>query len=65
MRKPEPSPHEVAQFVKQLEDIRNPRGLAHAWSLVSRGVERLRAMILHMANLPETEPNIVLSGRFA
>ena len=41
-----------------------PRGLGHAWRLVSRGVERLRTMQLHMAVLPETYPNIELSGRF-
>ena len=48
------SPHEVAHFVKQSGRHTNPRGLGHAWSLVSRGVERLWAMILHMADLPET-----------
>ena len=48
------SPHEVAHFIKQSGRHTNPRGLGHAWSLVSRGVERLRAMILHMADLPET-----------
>ena len=41
-----------------------PQDLGHAWRLVSRGVERLRTMQLHMAALPETCPNIALSGRF-
>ena len=58
-------PHDVAHFVKQSGRHVNPRGLGYAWSLVSRGAERLRAMILHMADLLETVPNIVLSGRFA
>ena len=58
-------PHEVAHFVKQSGRHANPRGLGHAWSSVSRGVERFQAMISHMADLPETGPNIVLSGRFA
>ena len=40
-----------------------PRRLGHAWSLVSRSVERLWTMILHMADLPETGFNIVMSGR--
>ena len=59
------SPHEVAHFVKQSGRHVNPRGLGHAWSLVVRGVERLWTMILHMADLLVTGPNIVLSGRFA
>ena len=42
-----------------------PRRLGHAWSLVSRSVERLWTMILHMADLPETGSNITLSSRFA
>ena len=58
-------PHEVAHFVKQCDRHTNPRGLGHAWSLVSRGAARLWTMILHMADLPETGPNIALSGRFA
>ena len=57
--------HEVAYFVKQSGRHANPQGLGRAWSLVSRGVERSQAMILHMADLPETGSNIVLSGRFA
>ena len=60
-----PSPHEVAHFVKQSGRHVRPRGLGHAWSLVSRGVERLWTMILHMADLPERCSNIVLSGRFS
>ena len=32
------SPHEVAHFVKQSGRHANPRGLDHAWSLVSRSV---------------------------
>ena len=59
------APHEVAHFVKQSGRHTNPRELGHAWSLVSRGVERLWTMILHMADLPETGSNIILSGRFA
>ena len=59
------SPHEVAHLVKQSGRHANPRGLVHAWSLVSRGVERLRAMILHMADLPEMGSNIALSGKSA
>ena len=59
------SPHETTHLVKQSGRHVNPRGLGHAWSLVSRGVERLRAMILRMADLLETGSNIVLSGRFA
>ena len=58
-------PHAVAHFVKQSNRHTNPRGLSHAWSLVSRGAARLWAMILHMADLPETGRNIALSGRFA
>ena len=58
-------PHEVTHFVKQSGRHASPRGLGHAWSLVSRGVERLWTMILHMADLPERCSNIVLSGRFA
>ena len=42
-----------------------PRGLGHAWRLVGRGVELLRTKQMHMAPLPETGPNIALSGRFA
>jgi len=34
-------------------------------NMASCGFEGLRRMILHMANLPETGPNIMLSGRFA
>ena len=59
------APHEVAHFVKQSGRHANPRGLDHAWSLASRGVERLWSMILHMADLPEKPSNIILSGRFA
>ena len=59
------APHEVAHFVKQSGRHTNPRELGHAWSLVSRGVERLWTMILHMADLPETGSNIILSGRSA
>ena len=59
------SPHEVAHFVKQSGRHVSPRGLGHAWSMVRRGVERLRAMILRMADLPETMSNIAISGRFA
>ena len=58
-------PHEVAHFVKQSGRHANPRGLDHAWSLVSRGVERLWVMILRMADLPEMPSNIILSSRFA
>ena len=58
-------PHEVAHFVKQSGRHENPQGLDHAWSLVSRGVERLWTMISHMADLPETGSNIMLSGRSA
>ena len=35
------SPHEVAHFIKQSGRHTNPRGLGHASSLVSRGVERV------------------------
>ena len=59
------APHDVAHFVKQTGRHANPRGLGYAWSLVSRGVEHLRAMILRMADLPEMPSNIILSGRFA
>ena len=59
------SPREIAHFVKQSGRHVNPRGLGHAWSLMSRGVERLQAMISHMADLPEMGSNIMLSGRFA
>ena len=59
------SPYEVAHFLKQSGRHTNPRGLGHAWSLVSRGVERFQAMILQVADLPETVSNIALSGRFA
>ena len=59
------SPHEVAHFVKQSGRHTNPRGLGHAWSLVSRGVERFQAMTLHVADLPDIVSNIALSGRFA
>ena len=58
-------PHEVAHFVRQSGRHTNPRGLGHAWSLVSRGVERLWTMILHMVDLPKTASNIILSSRFA
>ena len=59
------SSHEVAHFVKQPGRHVNPRGLGGAWSMLRRGVERLWAMILHMADLPERGSNIVLSGRSA
>ena len=59
------SSHQIAHFVKQSGRHANPRGLGHAWSLVGRGVKRLWTMILHMADLPETGPNIILSSRFA
>ena len=61
------SPHEVAHSVKQSGRRRhaNSRELGNAWRLVSRVVERFQATILHMADLPETGSNIVLSGRFA
>ena len=59
------SPHEVAHFVKQFGRHTNLRALCYVRSLVSRGFGRLRTMILHMADLLETDPNIALSGRFA
>ena len=59
------SPHEVAHFVKQFGRHTNLRALCYVRSLVSRGFGRLRMMILHKADLLETGPNIVLSGRFA
>ncbi len=59
------SPHEVSHFVEQLGRYTNPRALGHTWSLVRRGVEHLRARILHMADLPETASNMVVSSRFA
>ena len=58
-------PHEIAHFVKQSGRHTISRGLGHAWSLVSRGVERLWTMILHMADLPEMPFNITLSSRIA
>ena len=57
--------HEVAHFVTRFCRHTNPRGLDHAWSLVSRGGERLRAMIFNTAALPETGSTIVLSSAFA
>jgi hypothetical protein len=40
-------------------------GRAYLQTMTSRGLESVRRMILHMADLLETEPNIMLSGRFA
>ena len=37
----------------------------HARNMMSRGLEGLRRMILHVADLLETGSRIVLSGRFA
>ena len=58
------SPHEVSHFVEQFGRHTNSRalGLGHTWSLVRRGVEHLRAMILHMADLPETSSSVVISN---
>ena len=41
------------------------RRLCHVRNMTSRGLEDLTRMILHMADLLETVPNIVLSDRFA
>ena len=59
------SPHEVSNFVEQISRHTNPRALGHTWSLVRRSVEHLRAMILHLADLPETSSNMELSSTLA
>ena len=46
------SAHDVSHFVELFGRHINPRALGHMRSLMRRGAERLRAMILHMAYLP-------------
>ncbi len=59
------SPHGLSISSSNLVDLRISEGSAIMGSLVRRGFERLWAMILHMADLLETDLNVASSGRIA
>ena len=52
-------------LVKQPARTADVPGLCYVGSLVSRGFGRIRATILHLADLLETDLNIALSGKLA